>query len=455
MKARKILLILMVMTLIIMSGCSDDPTKPTIALPTVTNVEVTPSNAVIVLPGDTQQFNATVIGTNNPPQTVLWAVIAIPNMGELSEGTGITQGGLLTVAEDETAILFTVTASSVLDPTQTGIVAVSTTNVLPPAVSSVEVYPEGAELAPGEQQQFEAYVYGEEGVLQEVIWSVAGGVTGTGITQSGLLTVSNNEPAFKILTVRAAYFMDSSKYGEATVMVMPGSMENVVNWVYLSNVNWYGEGQLAGIMVNVERPTPITDVTVRVNNTDCVYGESETGYDDEDGLYWYDGYFAYTPSLFVAGTSYSVTVSVNGTSFSGSVVMVHTPNVTSPASFNEAQSATFSWTMGSNPMVQFLYIGGYLFDWGWYEIADGPINPSIRSYTIPADTVPLDWQNLEFDLGVMNVSLTNNTMIGSQMEYWKEYYNGYYNGSFGAKSSGKPDRDAWKKKRGMIKEYLK
>jgi len=37
------------------------------------------------------------------------------------------------------------------------------------------------------------------------------------------------------------------------------------------------------------------------------------------------------------------------------------------------------------------------------------------------------------------------------MDYWKEYSSD----AVGAKRSGKPDRDSLKKKRNMIKEYLK
>jgi len=453
MKAKIILFMLMIISIIIVSGCSDDLTKPVMTIPTVTSVEVSPANAVIVLPGEQQQFTATVIGDNDPPQTVIWAVIAIPNTGGISSGTTITtQGGLLTVASDETAPFFTVTATSVLDPTQTGVVAVSTTNILPPEVYSVEVYPEGAELAPGEQLQFEAYVQGEAGVLQNVRWSVTGGITGTGITQNGLLTVSNNEPAFTFLTVKAAYLLNSSKYGEATVMIMPGSLESVINRVALANVIRDEDWQhLAGVEVELVRPIPIIDVNIRINNTACENRENWSGQDEEDGLYYYYGVFAYTPSLFIDGTAYSVAVTVDGVPFTGSVTMAHTPVVTAPDTFVPTQPMTFNWTMGGTPMIQELYIEYYTMNGQWDYLTSGPINPSLTTFTIPADTVPSNWVFLDFHLDVLNVSISNMTVFVAARGNGKNYSND----AVGAERSGNIDRDRGKKTRSMIKEYLK
>lgn len=86
--------------------------------PTVTSVSVSPSPAT-VQKGGTQQFTATVSGTNNPAQTVRWTVTG----GKT--GTSISTGGLLTVASDETAGALTVTATSTVDTTKSGTAAVT------------------------------------------------------------------------------------------------------------------------------------------------------------------------------------------------------------------------------------------------------------------------------------------------------------------------------------------
>ena len=74
-----------------------------------TSVVVTaPSNTVPT--GGTMQFAAEVIGTNNPLQYVTWSVI-----GAAQVATAITPQGLLSVHGSETALSFTVRATSILD----------------------------------------------------------------------------------------------------------------------------------------------------------------------------------------------------------------------------------------------------------------------------------------------------------------------------------------------------
>ena len=88
--------------------------------PAVTGVTVSPGTAT-VQKGTTQQFSATVTGTNSPAQTVTWSVTG----GKT--GTSITSG-LLTVASDETAATLTVTATSTVDAAKSGTATVTVTD---------------------------------------------------------------------------------------------------------------------------------------------------------------------------------------------------------------------------------------------------------------------------------------------------------------------------------------
>ena len=74
-----------------------------------TSVVVT-AQSNTVSTGGTMQFAAEVIGTNNPLQHVTWSVI-----GAVQAATAITPQGLLTVHGSETALSFTVRATSILD----------------------------------------------------------------------------------------------------------------------------------------------------------------------------------------------------------------------------------------------------------------------------------------------------------------------------------------------------
>ncbi len=93
-------------------------------LPTVTGVTVTPSTAT-VQKGTTKQFSATVEGTNNPSQNVTWSVNS-------TSGSSISTSGLLTVVAGETAATLTVTATSTVDNTKSGMATVTVTESADP-----------------------------------------------------------------------------------------------------------------------------------------------------------------------------------------------------------------------------------------------------------------------------------------------------------------------------------
>jgi hypothetical protein len=91
----------------------------------VTEITIYP-NSVNVSKGASQDFTATVTGHYNPPQTVSWSV-----SGNGSGSTTINSNGRLFVAENETAMNLTVTATSTYDNrvSNTAIVTVSAPNV--------------------------------------------------------------------------------------------------------------------------------------------------------------------------------------------------------------------------------------------------------------------------------------------------------------------------------------
>lgn len=88
--------------------------------PTITDILITPLTTT-VQNGTTQQFSATVNGTNSPSQGVTWSVNSI-------KGSAISSNGLLSVAAGETAATLTVTATSTFDATKSGTVTVTVTS---------------------------------------------------------------------------------------------------------------------------------------------------------------------------------------------------------------------------------------------------------------------------------------------------------------------------------------
>jgi len=96
---REFLFITMIMLILI--GCSDLTISysPVVVSPATVTVEK----------GQTQQFIATVRGSDNPQQTFFdWTVT-----GGASNSTSILPSGLLIVASDETATTLTVTAAAI------------------------------------------------------------------------------------------------------------------------------------------------------------------------------------------------------------------------------------------------------------------------------------------------------------------------------------------------------
>jgi hypothetical protein len=87
---------------------------------TVESVNISPKSVDVAKSG-TQQFAATVTGSNNPAQTVTWSIVETNK----HSGTTINSTGKLTVAAAETLTTLTVKATSIVDPTKSGTAAVT------------------------------------------------------------------------------------------------------------------------------------------------------------------------------------------------------------------------------------------------------------------------------------------------------------------------------------------
>jgi len=95
---------------------------------------------------------------------------------------------------------------------------VSVRTLLPPTVSGVTVSTSNATVTRGQTRQFSATVNGTNNPPQSVTWTVTGGVYGTSISSSGLLSIGSNETTSRLI-VRATSTLDTTKYGTATVTV--------------------------------------------------------------------------------------------------------------------------------------------------------------------------------------------------------------------------------------------
>jgi len=434
MRTNRYLFMAMIILLIIMSACSDKKTtEPVAKTTTVTRIVVT-STSQTVGPGGQVQFSAEVIGANNPSQSVQWSVITHTG-STIKPGTSVSASGLLTVAGDESTQYLTVVAKSNLDDTKSGWLTVSTTGSAPPTATGVNIYPANATVQKGGTLNFEASVTGVPYNQQYITWSLTGGGAGTSIAetdpQCARLTVSSSEPDFTYLTVRATYSLDSSVYKEAQVSVEPAGFNDAENWVYLVNDDeeeWDSydsnmrPAMIGWVWVEISRATAINTVTVKVNNV-TLDGWGYPVY--VNGHYTWEGDYSYT-TTFVPGQTYAVVLTINNeTPINGSVEMVYTPSVSAPATFDRTRHMTYNWTMGKSAIVQGLGLwGDALYPYDDFEIFEGYIPPSQRSYVVEANTVPANWVELEFFLGEANFVLTGKTMFVCSVEYYKFYSQG-------------------------------
>lgn len=164
---------------------------------------------------DTKQLTAQVetIG-DNVDTTVKWSL-----SGSKAQGTKVDETtGLLTIAPDETADSFTVTAASVSDNGGQGQVSGSAEVTLQ-SITSVTVSPADASVEIGETLPFTATVTAVNGAPETVHWTVTGGLDSK-IDQDGLLSVGPDEKTGTTLHVTAVSDYDNSKQDTVTVTVV-------------------------------------------------------------------------------------------------------------------------------------------------------------------------------------------------------------------------------------------
>jgi hypothetical protein len=174
-------------------------------------IAISPTTAIVPANG-TQQFQATVTGTNNT--AVTWQVNNVTG-GTAATGT-ISTTGLYTAPPATTNMQVTVTAVSSADSTKTASAAVMIT-ALP--MGSVTISPATATLAVSGTQQFTATVMNENN--NNVTWSVDGvnggnNMVGT-VSSSGLYTAPSTAGTH---TVTATSVADNSKSASATASVI-------------------------------------------------------------------------------------------------------------------------------------------------------------------------------------------------------------------------------------------
>ncbi|GHU36268.1 hypothetical protein FACS1894105_06340 [Clostridia bacterium] len=220
----------------------------------VTGVTVNPPTVTVEV-GTSYQFGATVNGTNNPAQSVIWTLD-----GYSGSVSSISADGLLTVGAGEMETSITVKAASMVDGNFSGTATVTVSDAEQPVatVTSVTVTPATITLNKGDSYTFSAAVDGTDNPSQSVTWSVTGGVVGTTIT-SGALTVDADETA-ATLTITATSTVNATQSGTAIVTIA----QPVPAFVAVTNITGVPSIMTAETPLNLSSTVEPTNATNKI-----------------------------------------------------------------------------------------------------------------------------------------------------------------------------------------------
>lgn len=198
-----------VQTITITATSIVDPTKSGTATVTIAAVVVSTVTSVVVSPATATgsvDFNALVLGTNNPSQFVIW---------QASAGN-ITSEGLFTAPPLTNVVqTITITARSAQDNTKFGTATVTLASVTESAVTEVVLTPANSSMVGGTSQQFTSTVLGQGSPSQSVVYSCSAGT----ISPTGLFTAPITLVFEQTVLIVARSAQDPSISDSARVLV--------------------------------------------------------------------------------------------------------------------------------------------------------------------------------------------------------------------------------------------
>lgn len=185
--------------------------------PEIHNVEVSPS-AITVRPGSVITFAAIVNGSEELSKEVTWSI-----SGQRDPNTKITSDGVLTIGDDEDAMMIRVTARSVIDTTKYGTSTISIDEDAPilQQVTGFYLEPVEATVITDHALRFQAIVTGVNITNHNATYKVEGNMSRqTIITPEGILYVDKEETS-ALLIVTATCEADPNFTDTSLVTVIP------------------------------------------------------------------------------------------------------------------------------------------------------------------------------------------------------------------------------------------
>jgi predicted outer membrane repeat protein len=195
--------------------------------PAVLSVTVSPESAS-VQKGSTQQFAAIVEVWAGAAQTIQWSV-----SGAESSDTSISEGGLLTVGEDESAEILTITATSTEDANVCDSAAVTVTEIPPPPSYGVAL-----------SVPAHTFPAAKEGYEQPDALSVT--VTNTGNQATGDLAIEIDDENANAFELSDIYIEDIATENNAVFTIVP--VAGLSEGVYEATVTVSGDNDISAVI---------------------------------------------------------------------------------------------------------------------------------------------------------------------------------------------------------------
>jgi len=388
------LVLLLVLGAMLAVSCEKDPDETEGS----NGVIVTPANPM-VLAGTIQQFTAVVEGDDNPPQTVTWTVTG-------GTDSSISTGGLLTVGLAENSSNLTVKATSTADNTKYGtaivrVQRISTHTGMKNIITWTLVV---AETLPTRYDPKQGDLY---------TLTYIGGPISTGFVQNRQSNTLTLRPNNSSTTFTAIISGASLAAVNGTITWQNGNTEEgpgVLTDVEVPLDEWFVqvEEDIYEPYVNTYVTVDVTvanafatvpAVTVKIGTTDYTFDEA--GHDPVEGgtNYFWKFYYA---QILTPGQTYPVTLTVDGENTVGNLKVAYPANITGPANLVATQNTTATWTLTQNNDLQILDMMYTTASGGFGRPTFDDLLPTARSYVIPANTVPSNWDYADFGLNEIN-----------------------------------------------------
>ncbi|WP_146762374.1 Ig-like domain-containing protein [Paenibacillus contaminans] len=177
--------------------------------PAVNSVTVTPESAN-VMQGESRQLTAAVDVVGGAATTVTWS------SSDASNKVAVSSTGNVTVAADASPGPYTITATSTANHSKTGTATITVTYA--PAVNSVTVTPDSANVMQGESRQLTAAVDAVGGAATTVTWSSSDASNKVAVSSTGNVTIAADASPGPY-TITATSTADNNKTGTSTITV--------------------------------------------------------------------------------------------------------------------------------------------------------------------------------------------------------------------------------------------